>query len=429
MSSSLKNVTVSGVGATTVAPSAGSSDAALASDPVGEGLTSYTDFGELGLDDDVLRGIYSYGFEKPSKIQRVAIKPMMEGRDILAQSQSGTGKTGTFTIGSLHNIDPKIQAPQVLVIAPTRELAQQTEKVARGIGQFLRVSEHQMGLKVHSACGGTPVDQDLKALRAGAQFIVGTPGRIFDLIRRDRGMRLDQLKYLILDEADELLADLFAEQIQAILDTGAFPPTCKMAMFSATMPLEVLDLAATLLKDPVKILLPAEEVRLEGIRQFHIPTDKDEWKYDTLCDLYKHMTINQAIIFVNKRQTAEKLTKRMSDEGFTLECIHGEMDAPERKKRMADFRSGLVRILVATDIIARGIDVQAVSVVINYEMPNSRENYFHRIGRTGRYGRKGVSINLIGSADEMAMMNDIEKHYSIKIPELPSDLSLLSSVA
>jgi translation initiation factor 4A len=399
---------------------------ASASDPVGEGLTSYTDFGEMGLSDDVLRGIYSYGFETPSKIQRIAVKPMMEHNDILAQSQSGTGKTGTFTIGSIHLIDPTIQAPQVLVISPTRELAQQTEKVARGIGQFLKVSEHQMGLKVHAACGGTPVDQDLKALRNGAQFIVGTPGRIFDLIRRERGMRLDQLKYLILDEADELLADLFAEQIKAILDTGHFPATCRMAMLSATMPMEVLDLASTLLRDPIKILLPAEEVRLEGIKQFHIPVEKDEWKYDCLCDLYKHLSVNQAIIFVNKKKTAEILTKRMTDDKYTLEYIHGEMEPGERKKRMADFRSGQVRILIATDILARGIDVQTVSVVINYEMPSSRENYFHRIGRTGRYGRKGVSINIIGGADEMEMMRDIEKHYSITIPELPADLSLLS---
>jgi len=402
---------------------------AATSDPIAEGLTVYTEFSDMGLKEDIERGIYSFGFEKPSKIQRIAIKPMMEARDILAQSQSGTGKTCTFTVGAISNVDPTILAPQVLVISPTRELSQQTEKVARGIGAFLKISEHQTGLKVLSACGGTPVDQDLKALRAGAQFIVGTPGRIFDLIRRERGMRLDKLKYLILDEADELLADLFADQIQAILQTGAFPPSCKLAMFSATMPEEVLDLAKSYLKSPVKILLPADEVRLEGISQYHIPCEKDEWKYDTLCDLYKHMAINQAIIFVNKRQTAEKLTKKMMDEGFTLECIHGDMDTAERKKRMTDFRSGLSRILVATDIIARGIDVQAVSLVINYEMPPNRENYLHRIGRTGRYGKKGASINLIGSDMEMEMMNDIEKHYSIKIPVLPNDLASVSGTA
>jgi superfamily II DNA/RNA helicase len=166
-------------------------------------------------------------------------------------------------------------------------------------------------------------------------------------------------------------------------------------------------------------------VRLEGIQQYYINLEKDEWKYEALCDLYKHMTINQAIIFVNKKATAEKLTKRMADDGYTLEYIHGEMEPAERKKRMEDFRAGNVRILIATDVLARGIDVQTVSVVINYEMPMSRENYWHRIGRTGRYGRKGLSINLIGGADEMTMMRDIEKHYSVTIPELPEDLSML----
>jgi len=191
------------------------------------------------------------------------------------------------------------------------------------------------------------------------------------------------------------------------------------------MPAEVLDLAKSFLKDPVKILLPAEEVRLEGITQYHIDVDKDEWRYDALCDLYKHMTINQAIIFVNKKTTAEKLTKRMFDEGYTLEYIHGEMETAERRKRMDDFRAGNVRILIATDVLARGIDVQTISTVINYEMPTNRENYFHRIGRTGRFGRKGLSINLIAGAEEAAMMKDIETHYSITIPPLPEDLSIL----
>jgi len=394
-----------------------------------EDLKSYDTFDALSLSPDIERGIYSYGFETPSKIQKIAIKPMMDKRDILGQSQSGTGKTGTFVIGSVSNIDPSILHPQVLVISPTRELAQQTEKVARAIGSFMEISDKSKGLRVLCATGGDPVHANLKALRQGAQFIVGTPGRIFDLIRRDGGLRLDHLKYLIFDEADQLLEDLFAEQIKAILTVRDFPETTRLAMFSATMPAEVLELAETYLKDPVRILLPAEEVRLKGIEQYHIVLDKEEWKFDALADLYKHMTINQAIIFVNKKHTAEKLTKRMLDEGYTLECIHGDMEVAERKKRMEDFRAGSVRILIATDVLARGIDVQQVSVVINYEMPPNRENYFHRIGRTGRYGRKGLSINLVTGADEMAMMNDIEKHYAVSIPPLPEDLSMIGRVA
>ena len=400
----------------------------MASSPVdyiAEGITPFDSFEDMGLHEDLERGIYAFGFEKPSKPQRLAIMPMKNRKDILCQSQSGTGKTGAFTIGAVSTIDPAVQAPQVLVICPVRELSQQTEKVVRGLGQFMKVSEHHTGLKVLSATGGNPVGADLKALRAGAQFVVGTPGRIYDLICREGGLKLNHLKWVILDEADQLLEDLFAEQIKAILGAGAFPADCNLGMFSATMPSEVLDLATRFLKDPVKILLPAEEVRLEGISQYFIDVEKDTWKYDALCDLYKHMTINQAIIFVNKKATAEKLTKQMFDEGYTLEYIHGEMETAERRKRMDDFRAGNVRILIATDVLARGIDVQTVSVVINYEMPMSRENYWHRIGRTGRYGRKGLSINLIGGADEMTMMRDIEKHYSVTIPELPEDLSML----
>ena len=381
-------------------------------------------FDTMGLSDELLHGIYSNGFEKPSKIQRIAITPMRDRRDILAQSQSGTGKTGTFTIGALSCIDPRVQSPQVLVLEPTRELAQQTEKVARALGSHLRVSDKEEGLKVLCATGGIPVAQDQRLLRSGAQFIVGTPGRIFDLIRRG-DLKLRNLKYLILDEADQLFDDLFLEQIEHILRIGEFGEGTHLAMFSATMPEAVVDLSEKYLIKPVKILLPAEEVRLEGIQQYHIPLEREEWKFDTFADIFKHITVNQAIVFVNKRGKAEALTKRMMDEGYSLEYIHGEMDVGERKKRMDDFRNGTVRILVATDILARGIDVQTVSVVINYEMPMNRENYFHRIGRCGRFGRKGLSINLIAGSDEMDAMKDIEKFYSITIPVLPEDLSIL----
>lgn len=383
-------------------------------------------FDTMGLSDELLHGIYANGFDKPSKIQRIAITPMRDRRDILAQSQSGTGKTGTFTIGALSCIDPRVQSPQVLVLTPTRELAQQTEKVARALGSFLKISDAHEGLKVLCATGGIAVAQDQRLLRSGAQFVVGTPGRIFDLIRRG-DLKLRNMKYLILDEADQLFDDLFLEQIEHILTVGEFGEGTRLAMFSATMPEAVLHLAEKYLVKPVKILLPAEEVRLQGIKQYHINAERDEWKFDAFVDLFKHITVNQAIVFVNKRAKAETLTKRMMDEGYTLEYIHGEMDTAERKKRMDDFRNGNVRILVATDILARGIDVQTVSVVINYEMPPNRENYFHRIGRCGRFGRKGLSINLIAGADEMAMMEDIKKHYSIEIPELPGDLSILNS--
>ena len=387
------------------------------SDSFQDELKIYETFDEMGLNDDLIRGIYAYGFEQPSKIQKVAIVPMSKHNDILAQSQSGTGKTGAFTIGSLSVVDTSIKAPQVLVICPTRELSQQTERVARALGNY-------MGLKVLSATGGNQLRSDIVSLKSGAQFVVGTPGRIYDLIRRG-DLSVEHIRYIILDEADQMLEDLFAEQIKCIID-NKFPSTCHLALFSATMPANVLEIAEKYLNNPVRILLPPDEVTLEGIKQYYVKLERDEWRLPVLLDLYQHIAVNQALIYVNKRQKAEWLAKQLSSQGFTLEYIHGEMEVAERKKRMDDFRSGTVRVLISTDLLARGIDVQQVSLVINFELPIQRENYVHRIGRSGRYGRKGTAINLV-SEDEMKMLEDIEQHYSTTISELSEDLSALGA--
>ena len=379
-------------------------------------VKAYETFDEMGLSEELSRGIYTYGFEQPSKIQQLAIVRMKERCDILAQSQSGTGKTGAFTIGSLSAVDATIKAPQVLVICPTRELSQQTERVAKSIGNY-------MGLKVLSATGGNQLRADIQALKGGAQFVVGTPGRIFDLICRGE-LSVEQMRYVILDEADQMLEDLFADQIKAILN-NKFPPTTSLALFSATMPDNVLEIAETYLNKPTRILLPPDEVTLDGIKQYYVQLEREDWKLPVLLDLYQQITVNQALIYVNKRQKAEWLAKQLSAHGFTLEFIHGEMDVAERKKRMEDFRSGQTRVLISTDLLARGIDVQQVSLVINYEMPVQRENYVHRIGRSGRYGKKGAAINLV-YGDEMNAVKEIESHYSTTIHELPEDLSVLS---
>ena len=378
-------------------------------------LKAYDSFDDMGLSDHLGRGVYSFGFERPSKIPTFAIIPMKERRDILAQSQSGTGKTGAFVIGSLSCVDKSLQAPQVLVLAPTRELAQQTEKVAKALGSY-------MNLKVLSATGGNQLRADIQALRDGAQFIVGTPGRVYDLIRRGDFV-LDHMRVVIMDEADQMLEDLFAEQIKCILDFK-FPATTQLALFSATMPSDVLTLAEKFLNNPVRILLPPDEITLKGIQQFHVALEREDWKFDVLLDIYQHLKINQAFIYVNKRQKAEQLAKRMTEAGFTLECIHGDMNVADRKKRMEDFRSGEVRVLISTDLLARGIDVQQVSVVINYELPTNRENYIHRIGRSGRFARKGLAINLV-TTEELVLLNDIEKFYSTTIPALPESLASL----
>jgi translation initiation factor 4A len=372
-------------------------------------------FDEMNLPESLLRGIYAYGFEKPSKIQQKAIVPMVEGRDILAQAQSGTGKTGTFVIGSLSHVKVEIKKPQVLVLVHTHELAEQIHNVALAIGA-------QMKIKTLLAVGGTQVKDDMKSLDTGVHFIAGTPGRVYDLINRG-AFSLDAIQWLIMDEADQMLEDLFYKQVMSILSKG-FPNTTKVALFSATMLPQVVEVADKILQNPVKILIPPNAVRLEGIQQFYIPLEREDFKFECICDLYKNLNITQAVIFCNKKQKAELMSEKMRAAGFPVSCIHGDLEKPERRRRMVDFKNGNTRVMVATDIIARGIDVQQLSLVINYELPTNRENYVHRIGRAGRYGRKGTTINLL-LQEETTMMEDICGYYGMEIKELTSLDSLI----
>jgi len=391
------------------------SDGAVGPEIVEVEVKQYKSFDEMLLPEALLRGIYAHGFENPSQIQQKAIVPITEGRDLLAQAQSGTGKTGAFSIGALCRVDPTLVAVQVIILAPTRELADQIKKVTTAISQFFLKPD-----SIYGATGGTPVRDDVRAIERGAQVIVGTPGRIFDLMNRG-ALKRDNVRVLILDEADQMLEDRFKEQVFCILQMG-FPEATRVALFSATMPPDVIECSNRVLNNPVRILVKPEQVTLEGIRQYYVDLQRDDWKYEALCDIYKQLNINQAIIYCNKRQRAEWLASKMKEEGFTLECIHGEMDVGERKTRMDDFRKGAVRVLISTDLLARGIDVQQVSLVINFELPMQKENYIHRIGRSGRFGRKGVAINLV-TTDEINKLRDIERHYGTTISVLPTAIN------
>jgi translation initiation factor 4A len=380
-------------------------------------VKEYDSFDDMPISENLLRGVYTHGFEKPSAIQRKAIMPIADGQDLLAQAQSGTGKTGTFCIGSLQRVDPTLKDTQILVLVPTRELSQQIQKVAQNIGSYLPIT-------AYSATGGNRLQDDIRAIEKGAQFVVGTPGRIYDLM--DRGIiRRSSIRVLIMDEADQMLEDRFKDQIMCILGKG-FPSTTRVALFSATMPDRVIEVANELLQNPVRILILPENVTLEGIKQYYVDVENDDWKYDALADIYGSLTINQAIIYCNRRQKAEWLAEKMRTAGHTLNFIHGEMDVAERKKRMDEFRSGTVRVLIATDLLARGIDVQQVSLVINFELPPQRENYIHRIGRSGRFGRKGTAINII-CKEERDALKDIQTFYKTDIIELPSNLTSLNA--
>jgi translation initiation factor 4A len=375
-------------------------------------------FDDMELPMELLRGIYAYGFEKPSEIQRKGIIPIAKGLDLIAQAQSGTGKTGTFTIGSLARVDVSLKQVQVLCLVPTRELAQQIDIVAGSIGSA-------MGIKTYAAMGKTPVREDIRCLDRGVHFLVGTPGRIYDLMNR-RAFTTEHMKVIVVDEADQMLEDRFREQLQCIFGLG-FPSGVRCALFSATMNDDVIEFAEKLLSNPVRILISPEEVNLKGITQYRVDLDREDWKFEVLLDLYKNINITQALIYCNKRQKAEWLAEKMTAAGFPITCIHGDMEVKDRMERMTAFRKGDTRVLISTDLLARGIDVQQVSLVINYELPSQIDNYIHRIGRSGRYGRKGTAINLLCN-DDMRSMAELEKYFKITVGQLPQDLSALQLI-
>jgi len=369
-------------------------------------------FDDLPLHESLLRGIYSYGFEKPSAIQQRGIKPLLLGRDTIGQAQSGTGKTATFVIGALQKIDYESRQTQVLILAPTRELAMQIQKVALALGDYLKV-------RSHACIGGTAIRDDLESLKEGQQLIVGTPGRVTDMVQK-RHLKVDDITLFILDEADEMLSRGFKEQIYDIFKF--LPPQVQVALFSATMAPEILDLTGKFMREPVRILVKKDELTLEGIRQFYIAIEREDWKLDTLCDLYETLTITQAIIYCNTRRKVDWLAEKMGGRDFTISIMHADLDQKDRDRIMREFRSGSSRVLISTDLLARGIDVQQVSLVINYDLPANIENYLHRIGRSGRFGRKGVAINFVTNSDARHM-KDIENHYHTQIDEMPMDIA------
>lgn len=369
-------------------------------------------FDEMGLRNPLLRGIYGYGFEKPSAIQQKAIKPLLTGRDVIAQAQSGTGKTATFAIGALQKLDTENNDTQVLLLAPTRELAQQIQKVIVALGDYLQV-------RCHAFIGGTSVQEDMRRLQDGCQIVVGTPGRVYDLINR-RALNPDTISLFVLDEADEMLSRGFKDQIYEVF--RFLPQTVQVGLFSATMPNDVLELTSKFMRDPIRILVKRDELTLEGIRQFYISVEKEQWKLDTLIDLYETVTITQAIIYCNSRRKVDWLTDQMTQRDFTVSAMHGDMDMKEREVIMKEFRSGSSRVLITTDLLARGIDVQQVSLVINFDLPNNLENYLHRIGRSGRFGRKGVAINFVADND-VATLRAIEQFYNTQVEEMPSNVA------
>lgn len=375
---------------------------------------------KLNLNNNVLRGIYSFGFEKPSSIQKKALYPMTKNfhdgrrRDITAQAQSGTGKTGAFVIGALNILKADIQSPQVLILAPTHELAHQILNVVENLSRYIK------DVNPILLVGGTSVDKNKKQLNSlKPKIIVGTPGRINDLVRR-KFLKPESLSLLILDEADEMLSSGFKEQMYKIFK--AMPNNVQIALFSATMPNDLHELTSTFMKNPTKILVKNDELTLQGIAQYYINLEDDTHKYETIKDIFSGLSISQAIIYCNSVNRVNDLEEAMITDDFPVKKIHGKMNDIERKNVYKEFKSGGCRVLITSDLFARGIDVQQVSIVINFDIPRDENTYLHRIGRSGRWGRKGVAINFQTKYDSNRLSR-FEKYYETVIQEMPIDFT------
>lgn len=368
---------------------------------------------ELEVTPNLLRGIFAYGYETPSPIQKKAIVPILDGRDIVGQAQSGTGKTATFSIGALNAVDLTSKTTQVLVLSPTRELSKQTHKVITSLGVMME------GLVVQNIVGGTYVEEDISIYKKNIpHIVVGCPGRAYDILRR-RVIDGSSLKMIVIDEADEMLSEGFKDQLYDIFQH--FSKKIQVLLFSATLPDNISVITSQFMKTPVSITVKAEQLTLEGISQFFVAVENDQQKYATLKDLYSFFSVSQCIIYCNSKNRVIDLFEAMQKDGFPVCCIHSDMNAEDRNEAFDRFKIGEARVLLSTNITARGIDVQQVSVVINFDIPRCEHTYLHRIGRSGRWGRKGVGINFINRRD-IFKIKEFEEYYNCEINELPSNL-------
>ncbi|MCJ1339253.1 RNA helicase required for poly(A+) mRNA export [Bachmanniomyces sp. S44760] len=378
-------------------------------------LYSLKSFEELGLDPNVLKGLYQMRFNKPSKIQEKALPLLIANppTNMIGQSQSGTGKTAAFVLNILSRLDlsPQMRAsPQALCLAPTRELARQIIGVIQEMGQFVD------GLQVSAAI---PVDPSQRGKKVEGQVIVGTPGSTMDLIKR-RQLDPTQIRVLVLDEADNMLDQQgLGEQCMRV--KMMLPKTIQVVLFSATFPDKVKQYADKFAPNSNQITLRHEELTVEGIKQMYMDCDSEAAKYTVLVKLYGLMTVGSSIIFVKRRDTAVEIEKRMSAEGHKVASLTGAFEGSQRDAIIDQFRKGEAKVLITTNVLARGIDVQSVSMVVNYDVPDDGrgnpdyQTYLHRIGRTGRFGRVGVSISFVYDQASWKMLSEIQGHFGIEM--------------
>eukprot|EP01098_Paradermamoeba_levis_P001634 TRINITY_DN118_c0_g1_i3.p1 TRINITY_DN118_c0_g1~~TRINITY_DN118_c0_g1_i3.p1 ORF type:complete len:485 (-),score=162.97 TRINITY_DN118_c0_g1_i3:38-1429(-) len=382
-------------------------------------LYSVKDFGELGLNEDLLKGIFKMGFKKPSKIQETAL-PIILGpqlKHLIAQSQSGTGKTGAFVLSMLSKVDPSVEAPQALCVTPTRELADQVYT------EVIKMSEYTK-IKTLLLVGGTgQAPSQTPKGPISQQVVIGTPGKLLEVFQRTK---TDKIKIFVLDEADVMI-DTQGLGDQTTRLRKLMPSGCQQLLFSATYSDKVQQFARKIVPEPrVELMLKREELSVKKIDQYFVECGNDEKKYSVLSDIYGFLSVGQSIIFVNTKRAAEELEKRMTKEGHLVGVIHGEMDA--RSAIIDKFKSGETRVLISTNLLARGIDVSSVSLVVNYDLPvkfgqneADYETYLHRIGRSGRFGREGIAINLVRPGPDKKTLDQIEKYFGKPINQLTED--------
>jgi translation initiation factor 4A len=370
-------------------------------------------FENLNLKKELLEGIYLYGYKKPSVIQVKGITSLNTGKDCILQSQSGTGKTATYLLGVMNRLEVnnKIQG---IILSPTRELSEQVFKVAKLLSKKLKI-------KICKCIGGTNLGKNIYDLK-NTNLIIGTIGRIHHMIE-EKKIKLDNLKFFVLDEADDILMDGLVEKILIIFNKIS-KINCQICLISATLSQNLFKISKKILTDPIKILLKKNEVVVELISQFYLDTELEEYKLDVLLDLYNIVSTSQAIIFCNTIRKVNWLTEKLSEENFPITSIHGKMTQEERNYVVNDFRNGKTRLLLTTDLLSRGIDIPQVNLVINYDIPPNKETYIHRIGRCGRFGKKGVSITMVKMDDpnDLKLLNKLKNFYKINIKELPEDI-------
>jgi len=378
-------------------------------------IKSIENWDELDIKPELLRGIFAYGFEKPSEIQKKSIPSIISGRDVIAQAQSGMGKTGAFSISTLQMIDvskPKLQA---LLLAPTHELVKQTQNVIKSLGSMFPE------LRVKHLIGGTSIQEDAEDIVKNCpHIVVGCAGRVYDMFRR-KYIQGANIRLMVIDEADEMLSRGFKDQIYNIFQF--MNEKIQVAIFSATLPPDIMSLTTKFMRDPIEITMQVEKLNLDCIKQYYIAMRNDSDKYETLKDLFANISVSQCIIYCNSVRRVSELHRAMTEEGFSVCCVHSSMDKADRDREFNNFKTGGYRVLISSNVTARGIDIQQVSTVINFDITKCPHTYLHRIGISGRWGRKDMEINFVTKQD-VFIMKKIENYYGITMEELPSSFAV-----